>query len=159
MSLHKYDLGLTSHFGRALEERLDIPRFVACRNDDRNHRFLLHAPGGRSRYDNVGQGKMVEWPQANKEAVCEPTQWQWEENLPRGSYRFKPGKHQQGLDVLRCQPVLIEIGRGQVQLACAAQRRLPEAAVEVEKDAGARVAERPDLLEDALHIPQVVDQV
>jgi hypothetical protein len=36
---------------------------------------------------------------------------------------------------------------------------LPQPAVKIEQNARARMAEWLDLLEDALHIPQVIDQV
>src|SRR3990172_9516259 len=95
----------------------------------------------------------------HKEAICQSTQWKREKDLLGDLHGFKTGEPQQTANILARQPVLVKIGFGEPERLPEAEGELPQAAVKIDNNAGAWCGNGFYLLEDALHIPQVVDQV
>ena len=158
MPLDENEFRRASHFGSPLEDGFDVARFVARRDDDRNAR-LFRGLGAGSCHDEVRQREMMQGPQPHEKFIRQPAQRKRKKNLLCDFYRFESSELQQVVHVFARQPILIKVARGKVETLCDAQRQLPEPAIKIEEDARARCAKLFNFLKDALHIPQVVDEI
>src|SRR5215216_3897124 len=80
MSLDKDEFGPTSHLRRPFKNSSYVSRFVTCRNNYRNKRFLCALRDGAYDYE-VGKGQFAEWPEANQKAICNAAERQGPKNF------------------------------------------------------------------------------
>ena len=158
MALDEDQLRAATHVRRALEDRFDVAAFVARGHDHRHQRLGVFQPRLRSRAgdDEVGQRRHVQRPQARQIAIgqlFDAAQAHRQQHLVPVAGDLEVGQPQQVVDVVDRQPVLLEQRLAQAERAGDVERRLPQAAVEVQDEPRSRPRHAFELPEGDLHDP------
>jgi len=164
MPFDEDQLRSSAHRRDASEDPLDVPGLVPAGDDHRDARQGRIGAGLRRRAgeEEMGQSQRVQQPQQDGEPVQE---WLYDRRVQRpqellpGADDVEPGQVEQVAQVLYRKPVLVQRRLGQAQPVGQPQDRLLRPVVGIGDDASPPVPHPPDLRQDGLNVPDVVEQV
>src|SRR5215207_10534618 len=158
MSFDEDEFGSASHVRSPLEDSFNVSRFIPRGDNDRYYGFRCAFSHGTCDH-KVGESHLTKGPQTDQETICKPAQWQRPENFLCDPDRLKVSQTQQSIDVVPRQPVLEQGLSGKIEPARNPKWDLPEPTVKIQDDTRMSRAERLELFEDTLYIPEIVDQI
>ena len=164
MPFDEDQLRSSAHRRDASEDPLDVPGLVPAGDDHRDARQGQSGAGLRRRAgdEEMGQGQSVQRPQPDGEPVQDRLyDWcvQRPQDLLPGADDVEPGQVEQVAQVLHRKSVLVQRRLGQAQPVSQPQDWLPRPVVGIDDDARPPVPHPPDLRQDGLDVPDVVQEV
>ncbi len=153
-----------AHLRNATENVLNVSSFVACghHHGDGEARRRFTRAGPRARDCEICQRQMAKRPGLNEqfvENVFHEGRSHGPENFLEVADHLKSRQIEKIEEVVDGQPVLRQDGLGQPERLSDGKGGLPDAAVEIDEDSSAGMAEEKDVLEGRLDVPQVVEKI